>query len=141
MSLIQHAKKTVPISEAGSTKEAITKNLGDLSGVEVFYNQILVATRPRPRVGQLGGVKWYQPDEKIQEDEYQSKVGLVVKMGPTAFEDDAETTYDGQRVNVGDWVVYAVKDGSQLLINEVHCRLLGPQHIRLRLSDPDAVSF
>ncbi len=139
--LIQHAKKTVLISEAGSTKEAILKNLGDMSGLEVFYNQILVATRPRPRVGTLGGQKWYAADEKIQEDEYQSKVGLVVKMGPTAFEDDAQTTYDGQRVDVGDWIVYAVKDGAQLIINEVHCRLLGPQHIRMRLKNPDTVTF
>ena len=141
MSLIQHAKMTVPISEGGSTKEAIIKALGDLDGAEVFYNQILVATRPRPRIGTLGGQKWYQPDEKIQEDEYQSKVGLVVMMGPTAFEDTDDVTYDGQRVNIGDWVVYSVKDGAQILIHQVHCRLLGPQHIRMRLKDPDMVDF
>ena len=138
---IQHAKKTVQISEDGSTKEAILKHLGDITGMEVFYNQLLVATRPRPRQGTLGGVKWFAPDEAIQEDAFQSKVGLVVKMGPTAFEDDADTTFDGQRVDVGDWIVYTVKDGAQLIINDVHCRLLGPQHIRMRLSNPDTVTF
>lgn len=138
---VQHAKKTLPIAEDGSTKEAILKHLGDLSGLEVFYNQILVVTRPRPRQGTLGGMKWYAADDQIQEDAYQSKVGLVVKMGPTAFEDDAETTFDGQRVNVGDWIVYTVKDGAQLIINDVHCRLLGPQHIRMRLINPDTVTF
>jgi co-chaperonin GroES (HSP10) len=138
---IQHAKKTVAISEDGSTKEAILKHLGDLSSLEVFYDQVLVATRPRPRQGTLGGVKWYQPDDAIQEDAYQSKVGLVVMMGPTAFEDDAELTYDGQRVDVGDWIVYTVKDGAQLIINDVHCRLLSPRHVRMRLSNPDTVTF
>jgi len=138
---IQHAKKTISIAEDGSTKEAIIKHLGDTSGMEVFYNQILIAMRPRPRVGTLGGAKWYQADENIQEDAYQSKVGLVVKMGPTAFEDDSETTYDGQSVSVGDWVVFATKDGTQLIINDVHCRLLGPQHIRMRLKNPDTVTF
>lgn len=139
--LVQHAKKTIPIAEDGSTKEAILKHLGDISALEVFYNQILVVTRPRARVGTLGGQKWFQADDNIQEDAYQSKVGLVVKMGPTAFEDDSQTTYDGQRVDVGDWIVYTVKDGAQLIINDVHCRLLGPQHVRMRLKNPDMVTF
>jgi co-chaperonin GroES (HSP10) len=62
-------------------KEKLLTDLGDLSGIEIFNNQVLVAVYIRPNKTKSGIIL---TDETVNEDRYQGKVGLLVGMGPAA---------------------------------------------------------
>lgn len=44
------------------------------------------------------------------EDKWQGKVGLVMKLGPIAFKDDATHDWGGVAPKVGDWVIINVSE-------------------------------
>jgi len=106
--------------------------VGDLGNFDIFHNQILVVTYVRPEKT-AGGI--IRPGVNVQEDEYQGKVGLVVKVGPTAFLDTEDEDFQGQNVEVGDWVVFRVGDGWQLTIRDTACRILSDRTIRMRIKN------
>jgi hypothetical protein len=66
-------------------REAILKRVGDLSGVDVFGSDMLVAIYKRPEKTKSGLIL---ADSTRTEDVHQGKVGLVVKMGPFCYVDD-----------------------------------------------------
>jgi hypothetical protein len=68
-------KKSV---EAPDEKQAILDKLGDLSQVQIAQNEVLVAIYIRPEKS-AGGIL-LTPNYR-KEDNYQGKVGLVVKIG------------------------------------------------------------
>lgn len=113
---------------------------GKIEEVEVFHNLILVAQYVRPDSIDLGGGKRiFLTDQTRKEDEYQGKVGLVLKKGPMAFEDDGVNQFHGQNVQVGDWICFRTSDGWPLIIGDVHCRFLEEAHIKARIASPDIV--
>lgn len=124
------------LSESKDFKGEVNRLIGNLDNVAVFFNHILVATYVRSEKT-AGGI--IRPDRNKDEDVYQGKVGLVLKKGPMAFLDDAETDYLGQNVNPNDWVVYRVGDGFDLTIRGVACRMLADRNIKLRIPDPEIV--
>lgn len=116
--------------------EGLLKKIGDLSGVELFGNQVLIAVYERPEKTKSG---LYLSDQTRQEDAYQGKAGLVVKLGPSAFVDDPHYKFHGQSVKAGDWVAIFVSDGRKIVVNGALCRLVEDQHIRMKIPAPDAV--
>jgi co-chaperonin GroES (HSP10) len=74
-----------------------------------------------------------------KEDRIQSKVGLVVKMGPDALEDSSGTWFKGMNIKVGDWVVFRPSDGWSITVNKVLCRMIDDTNIRGRVAHPDQV--
>lgn len=127
------ARNTARLSRAADPKQAIFDAVGDLDSFTIFHNQILVVTYVRPETT-AGGI--IRPNQNVDEDEYQGKVGLVVKVGPTAFLDTVEEDFQGQSVSVGDWVVYRTGDGWQLTIRDTACRILTDRTIRLKIKQP-----
>ena len=127
------ARKTEELSKAKDPKKAITEAVGDLSGIDIFNNLILVGTYIRPEKSG-GGI--FIPQTSLKEDEYQSKCGLILKRGPLAFEDEA---FEGQDADVGSWIVYRVNDGWPVHINGVACRVIQDVQVRLKLATPDLV--
>lgn len=121
---------------AGDPREDIRNAIGDLSKVDIYFNWVLVAVYKRPEKTKSG---IYLTDDSRKEDEYQGKAGLVLKKGLQAFIDDANTSFQGQNVNVGDWVVIRPSDGWQVMINGVLCRMVQDVQIRLRIDSPDVV--
>jgi co-chaperonin GroES (HSP10) len=117
-------------------REQIGNAIGDLSKVDIFFNWVLVAVYKRPERTKSG---IYLTDDSRKEDEYQGKAGLVLKKGAQAFVDDANTSFQGQNVNVGDWVVIRPSDGWQVMINGVLCRMVQDVQVRLRIESPDVV--
>ena len=123
-------------------REALFKALGDLKHYEIFNNQILVAVYQRPEKTKSG---IFLTDNHRNEDRYQSKVGLIIKLGDSAFKDDSGTWFKGKNFDVGDWVVYRAGDGWSLELKTsaseppVLCRLLDDTAIRARIQHPDAV--
>jgi len=117
-------------------KQDIIDQLGDISSVEIFNNQVLVATYLRPEKTKSG---LYLSDNYRSEDKFQSKIGLIVAMGPQAFNDESGQWFDNTSFNLGDWVIHRPSDGWSVTVNGVLCRILSDTQIKGRVSSPDTV--
>jgi co-chaperonin GroES (HSP10) len=116
-------------------KQKLLTELGDLSGIELFHNQVLLATYIRPQKTKSG---LYLTDKHTDEDRFQSKVGLLVRQGPLAFQEDG-SWFSGLSFKEGDWLVFRPSDGWSITVNGVLCRIFDDIHIRGRVPHPDAV--
>jgi co-chaperonin GroES (HSP10) len=116
--------------------KVIWDKVGKLDDVEIFFGNILVAIYEMPEQTKSG---LFLPDKTRDENLYQGKVGLVVKKGPMAFKDDENTKFEGQNVEVGDWVAFRPSDGWPWSINKVEYRLLRDVDIKARVAAPDSV--
>lgn len=105
------------------------------SQVEVMGAQVLVAIYIRPKKT-AGGI--WTPDSAQDEDIYQGKVGLILKMGPMAFEED-ETHKFPVKPKVGDWVVFRIGDTFSFNLNKRYCRLAEDIYVRAIIQSPDVV--
>jgi co-chaperonin GroES (HSP10) len=114
----------------------LKEELGDLSSVEIFNNQILCAVYIRPQKTKSG---LYLSDKTTDEDRYQSKVGLIVKMGPQAFVDETNSWFAENEASVDDWIVFRPSDGWSITVNGVLCRILDDTSVRGRIQHPDSV--
>jgi co-chaperonin GroES (HSP10) len=126
MSLVS-ASKIQSISQAKDPKQAILEAVGDLSKEIVLWDLVLIGTYVRPEKTSGGIIR---PLDNVQEDVYQSKTGVVLKLGI----DVEEPVY-----GLGDWVVYSIKDGWAVTVNGTPCRLVPYDRIRMKISDPGVV--
>jgi hypothetical protein len=115
-------------------KQEILDKLGNvLDDYEILNNEVLVATYLRPEKTASG---FYLPKKTLEEDLFQSKCGLVLKIGPSC---DFPTV----KIQVHDWVVLRPADAwaCEILTGKdpVHCRLLYDKHIRARITNPGLV--
>ena len=117
-------------------KDELLKEIGDLSAFEIFNTQVLVAVYIRPEKTKSGIIL---SDKTRDEDRYQSKVGLIVKKGPSAFVDDTGKWFSGLDVVEGEWIVFRPSDGWNITVNGTLCRMLDDTSIRARISHPDQV--
>lgn len=114
------------------------RQLGDLDDIELFFNDVLVAKYIRKKVSE----NFYAAPETEREDNWQGVVGLVLKVGPRAFVNDANNNFHGITVKPGDWVLYRNSDGWDKDIRFVgeytwaKCRIIQDVHIRGRVRYP-----
>jgi co-chaperonin GroES (HSP10) len=108
--------------------------VGDISKINVYHNNILCAVYKRPEKTASG---LYLSDGIRKEDEYQGKVVLVLKKGPIAFQDDDKTSFAGQDIQEGEWVVLRSSDGWKLNINGVLCHVIQDTQIKMTIPEPD----
>lgn len=125
----------MPMLHEKDPKQAILDEIGDLSNVELFHNQVLLAVYLRPTKTKSGLIL---TDNHVDEDRYQSKVGLLVKRGPSAFEQDGDW-FNGLTFNEHDWLVFRPSEGWSITVNNVLCRIFDDVNIKGRVADPDAV--
>lgn len=123
------------MSHEDDPKNKILEDLGDLSQIELFHNQVLLAVYLRPQKTKSG---LYLTDKHVDEDRFQSKVGLLVKAGPQAFEQDGNW-FSGMSFKDHDWLVFRPSDGWSITVNGVLCRIFDDINIRGRVPHPDAV--
>lgn len=119
--------------------EELVAALGDLSGVEIFHNQVLVAVYLRPQQTASG---LFLTDQTRNEDIYQSKVGLLVKAGGNAFQREAGSSWFTEALEkpfeLGkSWLVFRPSESWSITINNVVCRIVDDINIRGRVSHPD----
>jgi len=137
--------------EEEDTKRDIFARLGNIDSIFLF-NEVLVATYIRGNVSE----HLVAPAEVQREDIWQGVVGLVLMVGPTAFQDDEATKFPwdawikakiiterGQPpIKRGDWVLYRSSDGWQKEIQltgeylTAKCRILQDAHIRGKVKYP-----
>ena len=117
--------------------EELQNKLGDLSGISLIGNHVLVAIYKRPEKTK-GGI--YLTDNALQEDIYQGKIGLIIKTGEKAFDREWCKIYGDSVVpKVGDWVVTKVYDTWQQEVNGVPTRQFKDSDVRAVIKSPDMV--
>lgn len=117
-------------------RQELFDKVGIIDDMRIFNNWVLCAVYKRPEK-MASGV--YLPEDYRKEDEYQGKVGLVLKKGPYCFVDDDKYSFGDQNIEIGDWVAFRSSDGWSLTVNGVLCRMLQDIHIRLAPPTPDMV--
>lgn len=127
------------LARAVDPKEALITEVGDLSGVQIMSNRILVAIYIAPEKTK-GGI--LRASQTIAEDIFQGTVGLVLKKGGMAFKDDdaSKTYFHGQDAKVGEWVVFRPGDAKRIQINGVDCRFVEDIMIDMVVSDPELIT-
>lgn len=128
------------LSQADDPADAIRKALGSsLNDIEIFGAQILVGTYIEPEKTS-GGI--FRPQSSIQESLYQGSIGLVLKKGPWAFQNDERLQIDwkGQNVDVGDWVVFRYSSAWEQHLNGVSVRFVDDRDIKAVISSPSLLT-
>jgi len=127
------------LSRAVNPKIALITEVGDLSGIKLMANRVLVGIYIAPEKTQGGIIRATQT---IKEDVWQGVVGLVLKKGETSFKDEPETKtfFHGQNVEVGDWVVFRPGDAKRIQINGVDCRMVEDVLVDLVIDDPEKIT-
>lgn len=116
-------------------KEALLRAVGDVSDVEIFHNQVLVAVYIAPEKTKGGIIR---PQTNVEEDKYQGKVGLILKCGPNAFISDAKWQWTIQ-LGEGDWIFYRISDTVGVTINGQMCRILADVDVKGWVKHPDMI--
>lgn len=125
------------LSLSDNVKDDTLKAVGDLKKLSLFSGRVLVAIYISPSKTK-GGI--ILTDKAKQEDVYQGQVGLVLKKGPLAFQDDDVTKFHGQDIQVGEWVAFRPGDGKRIQINGVDCRIIEDTAIDAIVDDPTIVT-
>jgi co-chaperonin GroES (HSP10) len=107
-----------------------------IPGFHVHGNRVLVGVYERPEKLASGIVL---SDVTRREDEHQSKAGIVLLLGHSAFQSDDRFDFGPDKVDVGDYISLWVSDGRKIIINGVLCRVIRDQDINLRIPSPDSV--
>lgn len=139
MSVITPARSINILSTAQDPKSAILDMISPaLPKIDLLFNRVMVATYIRPEKTKGGIIR---PDANKGEDQWQGKVGLVVKVGSHAF-DDSEGEFKGVTAEVGDWVVYKIGDAWEILVQgkeQMTCRIVRDTAIIAKVTDPEIV--
>jgi len=144
-------------AECTTLAELTAKLTADLApvvqGIQLLRNRVLVASFIRPEKTSGGIIR---PDAVREEDKWQGKAGLILAVGPSAFdfeEVDADVemgmTRDDARAhhnipNVGEWVFFRGSDtwdsGLQVAPGVgAHCRFIFDDAIIGRIADPATI--
>lgn len=125
------AKKIMELAEASNhgpdfLKQKLIKEVGDISEMEIFGDNLLVAVYIGPE--KIRGI--HRAKETVAEDPLQANIGLVLKIG-VGIEDADELLHK--------WVQFGYNDGLRLHYNEVDCRYMPIGRIRSTIPDPTKV--
>jgi len=156
----RYARCVTPADQKAAILADLTPKL---DGIRVLRNRVLVCTYVEAEVT-AGGI--LKPQSRIDESKYQGKVGLVLKIGPLAFDFD-EVTEEARAThrnnpgddwddiyakvaaehgipNVGDWVFFRASDtwDCGLAVEPgkgVHCRFINDDSIVGVIADPSSI--
>lgn len=117
-------------------KDVILDAIGDISGYDLAPSRVLVGIYQRPEKT-LGGI--IVSDGTKKEDIYQGVAGLVIAVGPGAFEDDDVNKFHGFTVKVGDWIEYKASDTEKISLNGVICRRMADVMVKAKIAHPDMI--
>lgn len=128
------------LSQADDPKRGLLETIGvqNIESYRLFEDDVLIGTYIRPEKTK-GGI--ILTDNAKQEDRFQGKVGLLLKVGPMAFKFDKSGQYhlEGDKPAVGDWVIYRPSDAWEISINGVSCRIIRSCLIRGAVNDPATI--
>lgn len=117
-------------------KKDLLDKVGNIDGIDVFNNAVLVAVYVRPNKTKSGIIL---TDNYTDEDRIQGKAGLVIKKGPRAFVDGSGEWFAGATIDEGDWIMFRPSDGWPISVNGVACRMIDDIAVRGKIDQPDRV--
>lgn len=130
------------LDDEQETRDYVSGALGDTEDIEVQYNWVLVVKHLRRVVAR--GILAAPVTET--EDRWQGKVGMVLKKGPAAFQDEGPNKFYGFNPEVGDWVIFRNSDGWDVELGHradriayLSCRFIQDAHIVGRTKYPGRV--
>ena len=97
---------------------------------------VLVAIYRRPEKTK-GGI--IMTDKSRGEDDFQGKVGLVMDVGPMAFQDDETHRFMQPVPKIGDWIVFSVGETFSFELGSQRCRIVEDVAVRAIVDQPDIV--
>lgn len=126
------------LHEVDPKQEILAEVKPYLADVEPLGTDVLLAMYIRPEKTKSG---LYLPENKgaRHEDQYQGKVGLVLKMGPAAFREDDSHVWGGRVPQVGDWIAVNVGDTWSCELGKRRCRIVEDVHCKLIVQRPDII--
>lgn len=123
-------------AQAANFRKYITNKLGSLDDWTVLFSNVLLATYILPEKT-IGGI--IRPQSNISQDVWQGKVGLILKLGETAFKYDGPYEYVGRKPKVGEYVMCHSSDPREVGINGQSCKIVDSSLCRMIVPDPDAL--
>lgn len=127
----------IKMVHATDPREAIlAQTRAYVDNMDVLGARLLIATYIRPEKT-AGGI--ILTAKTRDEDDYQGKVGLVLKLGPIAFTEDADHQWGDVKPKVGDWVLVSIGDTRRLQVGQNPCRFVQDVNVQAIIKDPDAV--
>jgi co-chaperonin GroES (HSP10) len=124
---------------ANAAAKKLLSDIGDITGMEVLNDRILIAIYRHEGVTEGGIITSAKTED---ESDYQGKVGLVLKIGPLVNAPGKDAAR-GAKLEIGDWVV--VNPSSGLSMNAGQhgsgrmIRMLVEKDIHMRVQRPDMV--
>lgn len=129
--------KTLELSRANNVKAETLKQIGDIDGVEIPNDLVLLATYIEPEKT-VGGI--IRPGKTLDESRFQGKAGLVLKVGPNAFKFyNGGYSWTGPVPVQSDWVIFRFSDAWEIFIRGVPCRIVEADFIKAVIDDPTMV--
>jgi co-chaperonin GroES (HSP10) len=116
-------------------KDLVFKNIGNLDDYVVLGDDVLVATYVK--TGKTaGGI--ILTDKSVDEDRWQGKVGLVLKLGESAFKYEGPYEYKGTVPKIGSYIVFHTSDTREIGIKGFSCRTISSSLVRMIIPDEAA---
>jgi co-chaperonin GroES (HSP10) len=147
---VTSVRKLSDIAEAiGKGKDARTVlvdaiGADNIENFEPFHNLVLVGTYVRSDMTKGGII--IGGDRTRAEDRFQGKIGLVLKVGPTAFKGVKPDSFGGVTVEPGDWIMYKASDAHEFFfvdekssLDGSSVRLVEDTLIMGRVADPESI--
>lgn len=128
-----------------SPVEEFVEKISPLKGlpdVEVLFHHVIVAKYIREK---LGNGSLLAAQQTKLEDKYQSKIGVVLKVGPAAFQNDRDFDFRGITVDPGEWVMFRMSDGWDFdytppgATEAIHMKMLEDSNLRCRVGNPERI--
>lgn len=126
--------------------KTISKNLFDsykplAEAIAVYGDDCLIAMFNR---GDLGDVKTrggiILTGETLAEDDFQGKVGMLMKVGPDFHSKEGNAEFFGEnKPEIGDWVMLRVGDTYSFKIRKKMFRMCEAKMLRAGVSKPDVI--
>lgn len=107
-----------------------------MEGLSVLGARVLVAVYVPPE-STKGGI--ILTTNIRTESNYQGKVGLILALGPIAFQDDPTHRFGSHTPKVGDWVVFNVGDTFGLELGKRRARNIEDVDVHMIITDPDSI--
>jgi len=107
-----------------------------LEGLTVLGARVLVGVYVPPEVTKSGIIL---TTNSRTESNYQGKVGLVLALGPIAFQDDPTHRFGSRTPVIGDWVVFNVGDTFGLELGQRRARNVEDVDVHMIITDPDSI--
>jgi co-chaperonin GroES (HSP10) len=139
MAVIIPHKAIDAISAAANPRLAIMGLVKDhIDKFRIPGDRVLVGIYVRPEKTRGGIIR---PDMNKEEDIWQGKVGLVLKLGTNAFKDTDDYSFpEEDKAKPGEWCAFKIGDTWTVKIGDCPCRMVRDIDIQmLGLEDPTIV--